>query len=203
MTHEVAKILAGTLEPLYRGGQVTVLCGLVKTVSQSRDNGIIRFPVPYDSDAPMFQIENSELIPDQKQRAIVYFEGSDSLITDYQVKKSVVSGGLRLVCWYNSNRFQQESTDPNTLHTSLIGNMLGLLKEHRLRPDGVLTALSVNATRVIDSYDTLFSKYSYIKERGQYLQNPYFAFGIDLDVKYQINHGCTTKPLLVNISDCC
>lgn len=201
MTHEIAKILAQSLSPLYDAELITILCGLVKTVSQARDNAIIRFPVPYDTDAPVYQIENSDLIPDHGQRAIVYFEGTDTLISDNQLRKSKASSGLRLVCWYNSERMQV--TEGNSLHSLLIGSFLGLLKEARPPQDGIIVAMKAEANRVIDSYDSLFAKYSYVKERGQYLQSPYFAFGIDINVTYQINHGCATKPLPINSADCC
>lgn len=201
MTHEIAKILAGSLTPLYDAKLITVLCGLVKTVSQSREGATIRFPVPYDFDAPVIQMENSDLIPDHGQRSIVYFEGTDTNITDSNLRKSKANSGLRLVCWYNSDRMQV--SEGESLHSILIGSFLGLLHAAAPRRDGVIQAMKVEPTRVIDSYDSLFAKYSYVKERGQYLQSPFFAFGIDLNVTYQINHGCTVEPIPTNATGCC
>lgn len=202
MTHEVAKVLAESLAPLYNESIVTVLSGLVKTASQERSGKTIRFPVPYDYDAPVYQIENIDLIPDQKQRAIIYFEGDNTDLTSFEAKKSRARTSVKLICWYNSNAFDP-SLPQSTIHTLLVSNVLTLLKTARPNPNGVIAGFEVKPTKTYDSTEALFTKYSYRDERGQYLQHPYFAFGIDITVDYQINHGCTIKLLPVPADNCC
>lgn len=203
MTNEVAKVLAGSLEPLYNAELITVLCGLTKVATQKKYDATttVRFPVPYDYDSPVYQIEKSQLVPDKKQRAIVYFEGNDTDITSFVQNKSKGRTGLRLVCWYNSSAFESPIND--SIHSQLASKMLDLLWKAKPRPDGVIGGMTVEVTRILDSAGSLFSRYSYKEDYGQYLQNPYFAFGIDISVTYQINHGCTTELVPVDAGDCC
>lgn len=203
MTNEIAKILAGSLEPLYNAELITVLCGLTKVATQQKASATttVRFPVPYDYDSPTFQIENSDLVPNSKQRAIVYFEGNDTDITSFVQNKSKGRTGLRLVCWYNSQWFQ--SPEGHSIHSLLTSNILKLIWKARPLPDGIIGGFETEVTRIYDSASTLFSRYSYKEDYGQYLQNPYFALGIDITVTYQINHGCTSELLAVNANDCC
>jgi len=201
MTREVARILAESLIPLYNKEVITVLTGLVKTVSQERNNNTIRFPVPYDTNSGAVQIENSALVPDKTQRAIIYFEGSDTSITDFDKRKSQASSALKLVCWYNSLMFNQPENI--SLHEVLIGNVLKYIAEARPEPDSVIKTFGIDVTRVYDSNPALFSKYSYREERGQYLQTPYFSFAIDITVEYQLNHGCDYELIPIDADHCC
>lgn len=201
MTNEVAKILAGALQPLYNAELITVLCGLTKVVTQQKDKTTVKFPVPYDYDSPVYQIENSALVPDERQRAIVYFEGNDSDLTSFSQNKSKGSTRLKLVCWYNTNMLQHPQNE--SIHPVLVSKINGLIGKVKTHPDSIIQGFQVEATRVYDSAASLFSRYTYKEERGQYLQNPYFALGIDFTVTYQINHGCTSELLAINARDCC
>lgn len=203
MTNEVAKILAGSLEPLYNAQIITVLCGLVKTVTQEKVNNTstVRFPVPYDTDSATFQMANSDLVPSARQRAIIYFEGSDTDITAFEPLKSKASTDLRLVCWYNSSQY--ESVDGHSVHSILASQILKMLWKANPEPNSVIAGMKTEVTRMYDSAATLFSRYSYREEYAQYLQNPYFSLGIDMTVTYQINHGCTPELLAINAADCC
>lgn len=187
--------------PLYNKEVITVLTGLVKTVSQERNNGTIRFPVPYDTNSGAVQIENSALVPDKTQRAIVYFEGSDTTVTDFDKRKSAASSALKLVCWYNGLMFNQPENI--SLHEVLIGNVMKCIAEARPEPDSIIKTFNIDVTRVYDSNPALFSKYSYREERGQYLQTPYFSFAIDIIVNYQLNHGCEYELIPIDADHCC
>lgn len=201
MTREVARILADSLVPLYNAQLITVLTGLVKTVSQERNQGTIRFPVPYDTNSGSVQIENSALVPDKNQRAIVYFEGSDTSITEFARNKSRASSSVKLICWYNSLMFAQPENI--SLHEVLIGNVLKHIAEARPEQDSIIKTFDIDVTRVYDSSPALFSKYSYREERGQYLQTPYFSFAIDITVDYQLNHGCEYELIPIDADHCC
>jgi hypothetical protein len=203
MTHEIAKVLAGSLRPLYNQELISVLVGLVKLVTQDRDNRTIRFPIPYDFDAAAVQMENVDVIPDQKHRAIVYFEGDSSDLTSFEPKSSRARTDLRLVCWYNSMAYQVPDGNRETIHAVLVSQILTHLKAARPTQNGIVAAFKIEPTRIYDSAQSLFTKYSYHQTRGQYLQSPYFAFGIDVTVTYQINHGCTTTLIAVEPDNCC
>lgn len=201
MTNEIAKILAGSLQPLYDSQVITTLCGLSKVATQKKTEATVRFPVPYDEDSPTYQMDRSQLVPDSRQRAIVYFEGNDSDITSFEGKKSKGRTALKLICWYDSNKFR--SLDRGSIHPILTSAILNLIGKARPKPDDVVQGFAIDVTRIYDSAASLFSRYSYKEEYGQYLQNPYFALGIDITVTYQINHGCSTELLAVNADNCC
>lgn len=201
MTHEVARVLSESLTPLYNTKIITVLAGLSKlAVTETRDQKSLRYPVPYDSDSQPMQVENDSLIPDHRQRAILYFEGTDSDVTTFEQDKSKMRSNLRLVCWYNSLMFQWE--EGHSLHLTLVSAILKLLPNAKNQSDQLL-AMDVRATRIYDSAAALFSRYTYREERGQYLLAPYFALGIDLSVTYQLNHECHGGLVPVESSVCC
>lgn len=201
MTNDVARALADSLTPLYNSKIITVLAGLSKmAVTETRDQKTLRYPVPYDNDSQPMQVENDSLIPNQNQRAIVYFEGTDSDVTSYEDTKSKMRSNLRLVCWYNSQMFQLE--EGQSLHTTLVSTILKLLPTAKNYSNQLL-AMEVRATRVYDSAATLFSRYTYREERGQFLLAPYFALGIDLTVSYQLNHECHAGLIPIKSSVCC
>lgn len=201
MTNEIAKILAASLEPLVNQEIITTLCGLSKVATQKKTEATVRFPVPYDDNSPIFQMDRSQLVPDSRQTAIVYFEGNDTDITSFEAKKSKGRTSLKLVCWYNSQKL--ENPRGGSGHVILISKILALISKAKPRPDDVVQGFDIDVTRLYDSAASLFSRYSYKEEYGQYLQNPYFALGIDITVTYQINHGCTTELLAANLTDCC
>lgn len=201
MTNEIAKILANSLSPLVGAEIITTLCGLIKVVNQKKGDVTVRFPVPYDDTSPVYQMDRSQLVPDSQQRAIVYFEGNDTDITSFEGKKSKGRTSLRLVCWYNTQKL--ENPQGGSGHVILASKILSLISKARSKPGDVVQGLEIDVTRIYDSSESLFSRYSYKQEYGQYLQNPYFALGIDITVTYQINHGCTSELLAANTTDCC
>lgn len=201
MTNEIAKILANALSPLVDSQIITTLCGLSKVATQKKAESTVRFPVPYDDSSPSYQIDRSQLVPDNRQTAIVYFEGNDTDITSFEGKKSKGRTSLKLVCWYNSQKL--ENPRGGSAHVILVSKILSLISKAKSRPDDVVQGLEIDVTRIYDSSAALFSRYTYKEEYGQYLQNPYFALGIDITVTYQINHGCTSELLAANAVDCC
>lgn len=201
MTNEIARILSDSLQPLHDAQLITVLGGLSKVASQQRNQGTIKFPVPYDEDSQQYQIENSALVPNAKQRAILYFEGNDTNITDFNTKKSKADTRVRLVCWYNMDKFTK--MPQGFVDSVFTSKIMECISKAKPRPDGIIVGLSVDVTRLLDSANTLFSRYTYKEERGQYLQSPYFALGMDITVTYQINHGCPIELLPVDADGCC
>ncbi|CAG5001948.1 hypothetical protein DYBT9275_02773 [Dyadobacter sp. CECT 9275] len=202
MTHEVARVLATALMPMYNHQLVTVLGGLVKMALTDKGGKTVRFPVPHSDASQPMQIDNNAFIPDAKQRAIIYFEGTDSDIVSFDRDKSRMRTNLKLICWYNLNMFQVEGS--NSVAVTLLNNVLGLLPSASALP-GEILALKTVATKVIDKGPNLFSQYTYKEERSQYLQDPYYAFGIDLSCTYQINHtsDCHGKLIPVDTVECC
>lgn len=199
MNAVIAQILSKRLDQLHSRQLVTVLGGLVKTASVNRDGGrTIRFPVPFDTQTQNIRIDNSAFVPDSEQRAIIYFEGLNSTVTESVRNKSRLRSNLRLVCWYNSDKYIVKGS--STIHEVLISAILKLLQSGR--DTDVIQGIVVTPTTVLDSNSNLFSRYSYTEERGQYLLAPYYAFAIDLNVTYQLSHNCHGNALPVDV-DCC
>lgn len=201
MTNEIAKILAESLEPLRNDQIITHLCGLTKEVRQQLNGRIVRFPIPYDYDSANYDIEMSVLVPNKQYRSVVYFEGNDTDITDFSVNKSKARTGLRLICWYDRSKMGDENSQ--SIHAALISAFLLQLQKARPALDSPVQGFKLDVTRIYDSVASLFSRYTYAEERGQYLLAPYFAFGIDLSVTYQINHGCNAQLFPIDAVDCC
>lgn len=200
MNAVIAQILSKRLEPLHSKQLVTTLSGLVKTASVVRDGGrVIKFPVPHDTETQNIIIENASLVPDYGQRAILYFEGLNSTISESVKNKTKMRSNLRLVCWYNAARFLKSGS--GTIHEMLLSEILRLLQTGR--DTNVVQGIVVSPTTVLDSTATLFSRYSYLEERGQYLLAPYFALGVDINVTYQLSHNCCHGELLPVDVDCC
>lgn len=200
MISEVARVLSLSLMPLYTNKIVTVLGGLAKTATVLKDGKPLRFPIPYGAKSQSMQIEDDSFIPDSRQRAIIYFEGTNADITAYENNKSKFRAALKLVCWYNLEMF--ETVNSASVQISLLSEILGLLPGAKNISDEIL-GLTVIAGAVQDSTPKLFSQYSYKEERGQYLQPPYYSLGIDIVTTFQINHGCHGKLIPINVGGCC
>ena len=201
MNHLIAKILSESLRPMYDTKLVTTLGGLVSVASvKTKDNKDIRFPVPFGSNEQPVQISNNALVPDSRQRAIIYFEGNDSVTQSSSGEKSRITSNLRLVCWYQAERYQVSSG--KSVHSVLVSQVLGYLASAgKDSADVVIT--SITPGRIFDSTARIFNQYTYQQERGQYMQHPYYAFAIDLVVNFQINHKCNGDLLPIDTAGCC
>lgn len=199
MNHAVAKVLAEALEPLYTIKLVSVLAGLVKTaVTETKDKKPKKFPIPFSSDSQPLQITNDSLIPDSSKRAIIYFEGNDTQMTDFTDKRSRMTSNLRLICWYNADQYE---TKRGSVHTALLSYVLGQIpKAKQLADDIYITKIDIG--KIHDSTAKLFSQYTYKEERGQFMQPPYYAFGIDITVEFQLNHFCHDIIIPIDTASC-
>lgn len=182
MTHDVARILAQSLQPLLDQRIITTLCGLAKlvsTTSATPGTPPQRFPVPFDADSRIVQMDNADLIPDQNQTAIVYFEGTDSQITEIKDKGIRMSCGLRLVCWYNTKRLALS-------HTRLFSRVVSDLKNAK-KSDGDIQGLTLTFGAVQNTAGLIFSPYTYREEKAQYMQPPFYAFAVSIRAEYSLN----------------
>lgn len=182
MTHEVARILAQALEPLLNQKILTTLCGLAKlvaTTSATPGSPVKRFPIPFDTDARILQMDNGDLVPDQNQAAILYFEETSSQVTEVKDKGIRMSCGLRLVCWYNTERMPLS-------HTQLFGRILSKLKDAK-KSGGDIQALTLTFGTVQNTAGLIFSPYTYREEKAQFMQPPYYAFSVSINAEYSLN----------------
>ncbi len=197
MTQEVAQMLAKSLIPMFDAGIITVLSGLVKTATVLSPEGkTIRFPIPYQSDDDALQIRNSALVPDSRQRCIVYFEEVDTDVTKSRENYTRFRSRLRLVCWFDVSKFQ---TTPSNVQVALTARMTVDVRNTRSAEGSPLLALKVVPGKLLNNVPALFSKYTYKEEKTQYLQAPYYAFGIDFTADYQINHDCKNDEILLPV----
>ena len=201
MTHEAARLLAERLQPLYEQRIVTVLSGLVKTATQEKEGKTIRFPVSFDTVTQPVEMKDADLVPDSRQRGILYFEGDDATVTRSEPNYTRYSANLRMVFWYNAKRYQLNGDHPESIHTALMAAVLHYLNKGPKVPT-LLQAFQFEITRVVQ--DNLFSKYTYREEKSQFLLSPYYAFGIDLTATFQLNHNpiCHDSLVIVDVNDC-
>ena len=201
MTHEVAKVLAQSLKPMHANSLITVLAGLVKTATTTaRDNRPVKLPVLFGQYSNPIQVESKDLIPSSEQRSIIYFEGSDSSITQFYNDKSKMRSNVRLICWYNSEKY--DLIEQSSIAISLLSNILALLPNAKKLSKDIL-GLEITPGTVYDSTARLFSQYSYKEEYAQFLLPPYYAFGIDIQVTYQLNHSCHAAITPTDSTGCC
>lgn len=165
-------------------GIITHIAGLTRVKEVLVGTGLIRkVPVPVDSDSfdteevcitgePIFY-----LVPDERKRCIVYFEGTESKAIDTKKGLTNYTANANLICWYNSKGFQNEPD----INSRLCGLFISKLKDINPVTDKIK---SIEVGSVSDSNGNIFSKYSYNDFRGQYLGSPFGSFSINFKINF-------------------
>ncbi|RIV23601.1 hypothetical protein DYU11_11510 [Fibrisoma montanum] len=189
---------------------ISRLAGLVKVLETDRfskdkngaDRRVHRFPISLESEPSTCTTSGRQypdLVPDQSERLIVYFEDGNARSVDGRAKWQST---LRLVAWGNSALFEAGDS-PKAAIPAMIMNAIGnTLRTAKESGRGPIQNLSVTITGVPDSNTNLFARYTYEQTRSQFLFPPYFAFGIDLTVTYTLQHDCLDTLTYLTPAEC-
>ncbi|MBC3785714.1 hypothetical protein [Spirosoma utsteinense] len=182
----IARYVANTLSPL-NGPIISRLAGLVKTLETDAytPGKAAKFPVALDSEAnPCTGIGKRfpDLVPDQKERLIVYLEDGGS-----SNNGGKWTSRLRLIGWGNADLLTGAD---GVLTAVLIAKIERLLKTIRAPADSPISSLRCEIVGTPSSSVNLFQNYTYTETRSQFLLPPYFAFGLDLSISFTLNLTC-------------
>lgn len=185
-------------------GFITQLSGLVKTATVYRnENKVMRFPVAVDEEDETQDCNEEtvfKLVPDDRKRCIVYFEGNPATFvtgspfsTHYQTK-------ISLVCWYNRTGF----VDSENLQSVIFSKLIEKVKTAEIE-EGLFTGLKIKVIGFSDNNISAFSKYTYSDEDSAYTAYPFGFFQIDFQLNFTINENSVCTPLLttVNLTNVC
>lgn len=189
MNNDIANILKAQLTGLTF---IDKLAGLVipveKTVNITPLEKVT-YPVACDVNSiDCTQEQFKELIPDKKYRSIVYFEerSGSELIERQPHGQFRYRSTIRMVCWFNKNRFSNTSCD---LRSLLIHNIIASMSYDYFNsvPYGKVRLTSVSTP---EHTEEIFSAYTYNKDLSQYLFHPYDYFAIDFTVEFNLGLSC-------------
>ncbi|GAB4052528.1 hypothetical protein [Spirosoma litoris] len=193
----IARYLVDALSDL-NGPVISRLAGLVKTLETDAFTAPkkSRFPAPIESTDSYYARWGKafpDLVPNQKERLIVYFEDFGATNSNGRwISK------LRLIGWGNSGLF--ENVDINLLPVVLITKIARLLKHVPVDFYSPVSALRCEVVGSPAADTNLFSRYTYSETSSQYLLAPYFAFGLDLTITYVLNDDCTTELIALPVN---
>ena len=178
MIAEVADILKSYIDDL---DWVDKIGGLVHPVTK----GDKTFPVCLSSG------DYDDLVPNSKKRSVVYFEESGgSSVSEMSSRRMRIEIPLRLVCWYNLKRLN-ENVSSNNLMIDIMNTL-----PRTFKANGNVLAASIEIEDMGTGND-IFSDYSYNEQR-QFLMYPFGAFYMDIIVNAWVGIGCADN---VNIND--
>lgn len=185
-----------------------VSAGLVKDFERviatpARDGKVFKvrkkYPVSCDytsEDCEKGKYKN--LIPATTKRCITYFEDLGAQPTGRQGDVFKFTSGLRLVCWFNMNRFAVGGAC--SFSNRLIVEILSKLPLSPFNDSG-LTKIQIGQARIVPKTAAIFSRYTYDEPIMQYLLYPYDYFAIDFKIDYEVDHGCF-DPISTDEADC-
>ncbi|MGF7219036.1 hypothetical protein GGR92_005216 [Spirosoma lacussanchae] len=181
------------------GPVISRLAGLVKTLETDAftKGKTSRFPIPVEaSQTPKASRGKSfpDLVPDDSERFIVYFEDGGATKSGMRWTSK-----LRLIGWGDARQF---SAQPIEVPGLLIAHITTRL-EHRLPvAHNPISGLRCQVVASPEASANLFSRYTYGEVRSQYLLSPYFAFGLDLQLTFVLNHDCLSDLTAVPAPRC-
>ncbi|OJW75699.1 hypothetical protein [Spirosoma sp. 48-14] len=196
----IARYLADALEPL-NGPVISRLAGLVKTLETDvfTSGKISRFPIPLEASPASCSLSGRafpDLVPDQAERLIIYFEEIGSPTSN----QSKWTSRLRLIGWGNQELFQDVSAEKAT--AVLIARIERLFRKIVVDSDSPVQSLRCEVTGSPSSDTNLFSRYTYSQTSSQYLFPPYFAFGLDLVLTFTLHDDCNFELTGLPVAGC-
>lgn len=176
--------------------------GLVRPITRERwDAGNkpqkITIPVSIDVIDPLACTASTllDLVPDQRYRAIVYFEDRGWRPVHDRLKGTFYASALRLVCWMNTAKMNGDSAAGDRVAQDIIASIAGSPYN-----DGAYLGIRHKVIGAAVKGPSLFSAYTYPEAVRQYLMPPFDAFGLDIATEFRMNPNCgdTIDPSDVN-----
>lgn len=161
----------------------------------------VRMKVPVSCDYTSEDCEKGKyknLVPATVKRCITYFEDLGAQPTGRQGDIFKFTAGLRLVCWFNMNRFAVGGAC--SFSNRLIVEILSKLPLSPFNASG-LTKIEIGQARIVPKTSAIFSRYTYDEPIMQYLLFPYDYFAIDFKIDYEVDYNCF-DPISTDEADC-
>lgn len=189
MISEVCNLLANKLSILVTDGILDYVAGMTKvhqTTYFSNDESLIdEIPLiiePNDKecDNPLLL-----LVPDSNKSGFVFFEEVSNSKNNEFKNNSVYNQEIRLICWYNSTKFNQ-----NNIGSLLISKVINLLSS-KITTNNFITSIKLNSHDVISTNNfDIFGKYNFRSNKVPIFDYPFGCFAISINLKYSVNHAC-------------
>jgi hypothetical protein len=172
--------------------------GLVQTQEQTDENEAGKFitkKYPVTADSDFVNCENGlvDMIPDDKLRGLVYFEGGSIVQGERRFSfGKQFTADVRLVAWLN--RVKLGTAVDHPINAGVIAEIMRALGPQQIINQPPFMRLHVSSYRVLDSDPAIFAKYSYSNAERQYLMPPFAFFALDLRVNFVSRAECSTGP---------
>ena len=139
--------------------------------------------------------ELTDLIPDDNKMSIMYLEDNGTSLVQSTFRYKRYTSNLRLICWVYLKRINKDLTDANTI----MANVLKTVTDKIVNQD-FITGIRVKITGFPNKED-LFTKYDYNEKESQFMTFPYDAFGLDMEVTYNVVNSCV-EEIILDPDDC-
>ena len=166
---------------------VEKLAGLVRAVTYERGGQKITIPVAVavEDTLECGSAQILDMVPDERYRAIVYFEDQGMVPVPSRTKGTVWKSRLRLVCWVNTAKLDGDVNAGDRI----MQQFMGVLNSGPYNVDpfiGVKHTLAGVATKG----PSIFAAYTYPEGVRQYLLYPFDAFALDIETELRVKPGC-------------
>ena len=196
MNDAIAELLRDRIESL---AFVDKICGLVHVVTKQRAGKEVTIPVGINvTDALQCgDAEILDMVPDERYRTIVYFEGAGITNTRSRTRGTTWTSKIRLVCWVNTKKLNGDPMAAGKIIREFLGQL-----HHGPYNDGAFMGIRHRIEGMPIQGPELFSRYTYNEAVRQYLMPGRFdAFGIDIITTFRENPNCETPVDLTDV-DC-
>lgn len=155
----------------------------VATKNQMSENGTVNkiFPIYENTPDECNGGDYLVLIPDEKYRAIIYFEELGNTITsqtNYEIK---ISSDIRLIGWFNLKNIGASVT------SDVLLRLIAQAIPETLADFGDIENIQISLTGIPNKSTTLFSQYTYNEAERQYLLFPFDYGALNYTVTYSLN----------------
>lgn len=203
MIKDICNTFKGKLLEDAELGIIETLQGLTRVLEYYPDEESkvkrIPYPVDYIESQECQDQELTILVPDSSKRSIVYFEATPATFISGQDKSTSYSAVISLVCWYNTNGFENK----DTIQTRLVSRFSSYIKSSSYSEGDFLDIGEIEVLRVVED-PSVFSKYTYDQANSQYLTHPYGYFKIEFKTDFLLyeNTDCDEPIVVINTADC-
>lgn len=191
MNNKIAIILRNQISDLT---WIDKISGLVQTanirIKSGEDTAEKSFPISCSISADAcLNGAYQDLCPDSKKKSVLYFEDRGISFDRQEGNRLFYTSSLRLVCWLNLKKIQDENCDKNVIGCGSSGDyVIKVIKSFDYKPfnSGGFYDVMVHPPEQVERSVEIFTKYSYNETALQYLMFPFDYFALDFTIDFMI-----------------
>jgi len=165
------------------------VAGLTRPVSMKIGDTLKTFPVGWDvSHRDCIKGRYNELMPNSKNRSVVYFEDQGTTFIERMAKIQYFESRIRLVAWLDTSKFPSIEC-PHPLSTEMILQIVAALPVNRVNW-GRFREVQIEIQSEVVKSNAIFGAYTYDEQVTQYLFYPYDYFALNFSVLYGHHIDC-------------